>query len=718
MSGRQAGRREPPPTPVAALDELIAVARRFGRDPEFARGGGGNASVKVDGVLYIKPSGVALATLAADDLVPLDVEPLLALLHAGDRGAEAAGPGGPAGPADTAGAAGPAHATGDLTGDPVMRTALAARLADAGGRRPSVELLFHAFLPERLVLHTHPIDINAVTCNRDGAALAERLFGERAVWVPYTDPGLPLARAIVEARRAHVERTGEPAPAITVMQNHGIIVGGESAAEIVELSGWLLDTVRAALQRAAVPAGVAAPDLSPADLSPAGMDPARARTLVDVIAPSVRGLLATGTALRVVTFDDAPLAASFTASPAGRDFVLGGPLTPDQIVYAGSWPLLLDLPDEIEPDDVPELLRERLADHAAAHGTAPIIVVVPRLGLFAAGETFDEADTARHVYLDALRVGEGALALGGVRALSAAERTFIEAWEAEAYRREVAAGPAGTGRFAGKVALVTGAAQGFGLAISADLVAEGGHVVLADLNAALAESNARDLEARHGPGRATAVAMNVMDEQSVADGFHATVVRYGGLDVLVSNAGVLRAGAVTSQPLAEFDLVTRVNYRGYFLGVRSAAPIMARQHHAKPDRRSDIIEINSKSGLVGSGRNSAYAGSKFGGIGLTQSFALELVGDGIKVNAICPGNFFDGPLWADQESGLFVQYLRAGKVPGATTIDDVRHFYEAKVPMGRGCTPADVLEALYYLVAQQYETGQALPVTGGQVMLS
>ncbi|HSW41459.1 MAG TPA: SDR family NAD(P)-dependent oxidoreductase [Patescibacteria group bacterium] len=695
MSGRRAGRRELPPTPVATLDELVEVARRFGRDPEFARGGGGNASVKVDGVLYIKPSGVALATLAADDLVPLDMEPLLALLRDGDTAAEAAG-------------------------DPVRRTAMAARLADAGGRRPSVELLFHAFLPERFVLHTHPLDINAVTCNRDGAALAARLFGDRAVWVPYADPGLPLARAIIEARRAHVARAGEPAPAITVMQNHGIIVGGASAAEIVERSGWLLGTVRAALERDAVAASVMAVSGGPAaaDRGGAGMDPARARTLVDVIGPSLRGLLATGMALRVVTFDDSPLAASFTAGPAGRDFVRGGPLTPDQIVYAGSWPLLLDVADEIDPHDVPDLLRERLAEHDATHGTMPIIVVVPRLGLFAAGATFDEADTARHVYLDALRIGEGALRLGGVRALADAERAFIEVWEAEAYRREVAVGPVGTGRFAGKVAVVTGAAQGFGLAIAADLVSEGGHVVLADVNATLAEANARALEARHGSSRATAVAMNVADEQSVADGFHAVVVRYGGLDVLISNAGVLRAGAVTSQPLAEFDLVTQVNYRGYFLGVRFAAPIMARQHNARPESRSDIIEINSKSGLVGSSRNSAYAGSKFGGIGLTQSFALELVGDGIKVNAICPGNFFDGPLWADPENGLFVQYLRAGKVPGATTVEDVRRFYEAKVPMGRGCTPNDVLEAIYYLVAQQYETGQALPVTGGQVMLS
>ena len=693
MSGPQIGRRELPPTPVAALDELIEVARRFGRDPEFTRGGGGNASAKVDGVLYIKPSGVALATLAAEDLVPLDMEPLLALLHSGDAAGDAAG---------------------DAGGDPVMRTAMAARLADAGGRRPSVELLFHAFLPERFVLHTHPVDINAVTCSRDGAALAGRLFGDRALWVPYTDPGLPLARAVVEARRAHVERTGRPAPAIAVMQNHGIIVGGDSAAEIDERSAWLVDTVRAAMDRAA-----AAPTASPAaELAQAGADPARTRTLVDVIAPSLRGLLASGDALRVITFDDAPLAASFTATPAGRGFVLGGPLTPDQIVYSGSWPLLLDVPGQVAPDDVPPLLRERLADHVAAHGTMPVVVVVPGLGLFAAGDTWDQADTARHVYRDALRVAEGALLLGGVRALADTERTFIEAWEAEAYRRDVAAGTAGAGRFAGKVALVTGAAQGFGLAIAADLVAEGGHVVLADVNAALAESNARDLEARHGPGRASAVAMNVMDEQSVADGFHATVVRYGGLDVLVSNAGVLRAGGVTSQPLAEFDLVTKVNYRGYFLGVRSAAPIMARQHRAKPDHWSDIVEINSKSGLVGSSRNSAYAGSKFGGIGLTQSFALELVDDGIKVNAICPGNFFDGPLWADPENGLFVQYLREGKVPGSETVDDVRRFYEAKVPMGRGCTPEDVLEALYYLVAQRYETGQALPVTGGQVMLS
>ena len=277
---------------------------------------------------------------------------------------------------------------------------------------------------------------------------------------------------------------------------------------------------------------------------------------------------------------------------------------------------------------------------------------------------------------------------------------------------------AGEGRVAGKVAMVTGAAQGFGLEIAQNLAEQGACVVLGDINAAGAGQAAADLVARHAAQCAIGLSVNVTDGASVAAAIHQVVRTFGGLDLLVSNAGVLKAGSVKTQSEKDFDFVTAVNYKGFFLCVQKASAVMAVQHLARPLYTSDIIQINSKSGLEGSNRNGAYAGSKFGGLGLTQSFAMELVTDGIKVNAICPGNFFDGPLWADPENGLFVQYLREGKVPGAKTIDDVRRFYEARVPMGRGCLPADVLEALYYLVAQRYETGQALPVTGGQVMLS
>ncbi|NLN23405.1 MAG: SDR family NAD(P)-dependent oxidoreductase, partial [Clostridiales bacterium] len=167
-----------------------------------------------------------------------------------------------------------------------------------------------------------------------------------------------------------------------------------------------------------------------------------------------------------------------------------------------------------------------------------------------------------------------------------------------------------------------------------------------------------------------------------------------------------------------FDFVTKVNYNAYFLCAKYASAKMKLQRLASPDYMSDIIQINSKSGLEGSNKNYAYAGSKFGGIGLTQSFALELAPYGIKVNAICPGNFLDGPLWSDPENGLFVQYLRSGKVPGAKSIDDVRRYYESKVPLGRGCRVEDVMCAIDYIIRQKYETGQAVPVTGGQIMLN
>ena len=273
------------------------------------------------------------------------------------------------------------------------------------------------------------------------------------------------------------------------------------------------------------------------------------------------------------------------------------------------------------------------------------------------------------------------------------------------------------GKVSGKVAIVTGAAQGFGLEIAQDLAQQGAAVVLADINEAEAHQQALRLQREYDSNRALGVGIDVTRLVSVERAISAVLGHYGGFDVFISNAGVLKAESVKTQSEKDFEHVCAVNYKGYFLCTQVVSKVLALQHKVNPDYRSDIIQINSKSGLVGSNRNGAYAGSKFGGIGLTQSFALELIEDGVKVNSICPGNFFDGPLWSDRDNGLFVQYLRARKVPGAKTLDDVRRFYEGKVPMGRGCRTEDVMKAIYYLIEQNYETGQAVPVTGGQVML-
>ena len=272
---------------------------------------------------------------------------------------------------------------------------------------------------------------------------------------------------------------------------------------------------------------------------------------------------------------------------------------------------------------------------------------------------------------------------------------------------------AAEGRLAGKITIVTGAAQGFGKGIAEELYAEGAVVVIADMNVPLAEQVAAEMGER-----AWAIGVNVSDEESVAAMVAAVVEKFGGLDIMLANAGVVRSGPIAQMERKDFDFVTNINYTGFFLCAKYAAIIMQAQKEADPDASYDIISISSKSGLEGSNKNFAYAGSKFGGIGLVQSWAMELAPSNIKVNAVCPGNYLDGPLWSDPVRGLFVQYLEAGKVPGAKTVEDVRRFYESKVPMNRGCLPIDVARAVMYCVEQKYETGQAIPVTGGQVMLN
>ncbi|MFC1498313.1 SDR family NAD(P)-dependent oxidoreductase [Verrucomicrobiota bacterium] len=273
-------------------------------------------------------------------------------------------------------------------------------------------------------------------------------------------------------------------------------------------------------------------------------------------------------------------------------------------------------------------------------------------------------------------------------------------------------------RLPGCVAVITGSAQGFGKGIAEELVMRGCCVVIADLIDELGREFAETLNKEYGDSTAIFCHTDVTDSASLEACVAEAINAFGGVDMFVANAGVLKAGSLEEMDEKSFDLVTSVNYKGYYLCAKSVAPIMKLQHKINPHHFMDIIQVNSKSGLQGSNKNFAYAGSKFGAIGLTQSFAMELAPYNIKVNAVCPGNYFEGPLWSDPEKGLFVQYLKAGKVPGAKTIEDVKNSYVSKVPMGRGCLPEDVAKAILYLHDQEYETGQAVPVTGGQVMLS
>lgn len=255
-----------------------------------------------------------------------------------------------------------------------------------------------------------------------------------------------------------------------------------------------------------------------------------------------------------------------------------------------------------------------------------------------------------------------------------------------------------------KIAIVTGGAQGLGAALCERLAREGAHVVVADLNLEGAEATAAEIAAQTGR-RTLAVQVDVTDEAQVAAMVDRTVAEFGRLDIVVSNAGILISGAADEFDARKWQAVINVNLVGYFLVAKHAIRAM------KPHHSGVIIQINSKSGKKGSFKNSAYAASKFGGIGLTQSLALELAEEGIRVNAVCPGNLLDSPLWTES---LFKQYARNQGI----TEEEVRQKYIDQVPMKRGCTYDDVCNVVAFLASDQasYMTGQAINVTGGQEM--
>ena len=653
-----------------SLQKLAEMSNRYGSNPECVLAGGGNTSYKDENYLYVKGSGTSLATIKPEEFVMMERKGLAEMMTKTYPEEDA------------------------LRESMALEDLMASRHITHMSRRPSVETSLHDLFPYSYVLHLHPSMINGMTCGKEGASYCEKLFGGKAVWIPITKPGYILAKVCKEAMDKFAEKNGF-APKILFLENHGVFFAADTVEEIDELCAGTFATLKGQVKEE--------PDFSEVEFD---------RERAAYLAPTVRMLYNANGGITI-----------FHASKSANEFVvskdafepLSKPFSPDHIVYCKAYFLFVEACEDADAQT--EALKKAFAEYVEKNGFAPRIIAVEKLGYFIAGDNMKQAQTAEELLIDSVKVAVYAKAFGGALHMTQELIDFIVNWEVESYRSKVSAAGASAKRLEGKISLVTGSAQGFGKGIAVAMAEHGAHLVIADLNYDGAVACADEINAKYGANTAFAIKVNVGDEASVKEMFEATALTFGGIDVLVNNAGIVRAGSLDEMTKDNFEFVTLINYTAYYLCAKYASKMMKIQNRVAPDYLTDIIQINSKSGLAGSNKNFAYAGSKFGGIGLTQSFALELAPYQIKVNAICPGNLLDGPLWSDPEKGLFVQYLNAGKVPGAKTVADVKKFYESKVPMNRGCREEDVVVAILYLIEQKYETGQAIPVTGGQEML-
>lgn len=663
------------------IEDLIAISRKFGQDSRFVIAGGGNTSYKDENRLWVKASGHALATITEDGFAVLD----RALLN--EMGEKAYNE-------DTA-----------IREEQVKNDLSVACITK--DRRPSVETSLHNCMGFAFVVHLHPTLVNGLMCSVNAEAACKEIF-PNALYIEYTDPGYTLFKKVYDRIKAYKAEKGKE-PQVIFLQNHGIFVGGDTTAEIEGIYSEVLGKLEAKV--AALPEGDTDVSETVTDVVPA------IRQMLSRSGRGFKTLKVTKNALVDFFIDGCSVTStgSVTDCPGKSGFdKIAKPFTPDIIVYCKSSYIFI----EAESDE--EILKQaekEIEAFVSGKGYTPKVLLIKGIGLIAVGDSSRNAQIITDVFTDAMKIAFYAQSFGGEHPMEQAWIDFIDNWEVENYRRKVASS-ASKGRVEGRTIIVTGAAQGFGEGIARELMAQGANIVVADLNEATGEKTAASFNEKAGANKAIFVKTNVADMASLRNLMKETILNFGALDAFVSNAGVVRAGGLDVMTPENFEFVTKINYEAYFFCAKVASHIMKIETKYDPEYFADIIQVNSKSGLRGSKANFAYAGGKFGGIGLTQSFALELAPYRVKVNSICPGNYYDGPLWSNPENGLFIQYLNAGKVPGAKTVQDVKDYYLAQVPMRKGCNPVDVCKAILYAIDQTGETGQAIPVTGGQVMLA
>ena len=676
------------PTDSAGLDDLgllIHRSRLLGADTTLVNRGGGNTSIKrtmadhrgrPTDVLTVKGTGADLAAIDRTGFVDLRLDDLRALRER------------------------------DAMTDEAMVAYLASSQLDPGAPRASIETTLHAFLRYRHIDHTHAVLALAIATADNGPQVLHDIFGEEAAWVSYVRPGFALGKLAAEA----VERL--PAPRFAILQKHGLVTWGDdgpacydNTLEFIRRAADYL-AERAAGHRAFASADVATPDPSVA---------------VRVL-PKVRAELATEALPAILHVDSSAEALAYAASPEARSLAQTGLACPDHVLTTRVLPLVMD--DAMPAGEAAftaaltsagAAYRESYDRWYAAHGgqpgaslgRAPKVALLPGLGIVAAGANAAAAKDAAAAFRRSLDIMNAASALGRFTPLTEREAFDVEYWPLELYKLTLRPPERELSR---RIALVTGAAGAIGKAISQRFAAAGAQVVLADLNLAGAEALAAELCAAYGEGAALPVQMDVTSEASVQAAFGDTVRAYGGVDIVVCNAGIAFSHPIEEMPLASWSKTLDVLTTGYFLCAREGINVMRQQRRADGSTLGgNVIFVASKAGLAAAKNASAYASAKAAVLHLARCLVEEVSADGIRVTSLAPDAIIAGSgLW----SGQWGQARAASHGVAAERLEE---FYQGRNLLKTPVSADDVAEAALFFASDRSKviTGGILTVDGG-----
>ncbi|WP_327424207.1 bifunctional aldolase/short-chain dehydrogenase [Streptomyces sp. NBC_01230] len=670
--------------PHERVAELLARSHRLGADARNTNYAGGNTSAKgtatdpVTGrdieLMWVKGSGGDLGTLKADGLAALRLDRLRAL-------------------------------TGVYPGvdrEDEMVAAFDYCLHGKGGAAPSIDTAMHGLVEAAHVDHLHPDSGIALACAADGEALTKECFGNQVVWVPWRRPGFQLGLDIAAVKAAHPEAIG------CVLGGHGITAWGGSSEECERNSLHIIRTAEAFLadRGRAEPFGPVLDGYgAPAE------DERRARAAA--LAPVVRGLASTDLP-QVGHFTDSDVVLDFLARAEHPRLAALGTSCPDHFLRTKVRPLVLDLPAGVPLEEAVERLTElhaayredyrayyeRHADAGspAMRGADPAIVLVPGVGMFSFGKDKQTARVAGEFYVNAINVMRGAEAVSSYAPIEESEKFRIEYWELEEakLRRMPPPKPLAT-----RVALVTGAGSGIGKAIAHRLAAEGACVVVADVDADSATAVADELG---GPDKAVAVTVDVTSEEQIVAAFAAASLAFGGVDLVVNNAGISISKPLLETTAKDWDLQHDIMARGSFLVSREAARVMTAQGIG-----GDIVYIASKNGVFAGPNNIAYGATKADQAHQVRLLAAELGEHGIRVNGINPDGVVRG-------SGIFAGGWGAKRAAVYGVEEEkLGEFYARRTLLKREVLPVHVANAVFALTGGDlsHTTGLHVPVDAG-----